>query len=110
MFEDDDTVFAAVAAAACGYLLKGADGADIVTAIRSAAAGQAVFGAALAGRLSRWLAARPAPAPAEVAFPQLTDRERAILDGVAAGLTNARRSGSGCSCPRRRSPTTCRRS
>jgi DNA-binding CsgD family transcriptional regulator len=64
------------------------DGADIVTAIRSAAAGQAVFGAALAGRLSRWLAGRPAP-PAEVPFPQLTDRERAILDGVAAGLTNA---------------------
>ena len=59
MFEDDDTVFAAVAAGACGYLLKGADGADIVTAIRSAAAGQAVFGAALAGRLSRWLASRP---------------------------------------------------
>ncbi len=88
MFEDDDTVFAAVAAGACGYLLKGADGADIVTAIRSAAAGQAVFGAALAGRLSRWLAGRPAP-PAEVPFPQLTDRERAILDGVAAGLTNA---------------------
>ena len=88
MFEDDDTVFAAVAAGACGYLLKGADGADIVTAIRSAAAGQAVFGAPLAGRLSRWLAARP-PAPAELPFPQLTDRERAILDGVAAGLTNA---------------------
>jgi DNA-binding NarL/FixJ family response regulator len=88
MFEDDDTVFAAVAAGACGYLLKGADGADIVTAIRSAAAGQAVFGAALAGRLSRWLAARPA-VPAPVPFPQLTERERAILDGVAAGLTNA---------------------
>ncbi len=88
MFEDDDTVFAAVAAGACGYLLKGADGADIVTAIRSAAAGQAVFGAPLAGRLSRWLAARR-PAPAELPFPQLTDRERAILDGVAAGLTNA---------------------
>jgi DNA-binding NarL/FixJ family response regulator len=86
MFEDDGTVFAAMAAGACGYLLKGADGADIVTAIRSAAAGQAVFGAALAGRLSRWLGNRPAsPAP----FPQLTDRERAILDGIAAGLTNA---------------------
>ncbi len=88
MFEDDDTVFAAVAAGACGYLLKGADGEDIVTAIRSAAAGQAVFGAALAGRLSRWLSNRPA-SPATVPFPQLTDRERAILDGIAAGLTNA---------------------
>jgi DNA-binding NarL/FixJ family response regulator len=87
MFEDDDTVFAAVAAGASGYLLKGADGADIVTAIRSAAAGQAVFGAALALRLSRWLTAAPAASP--VPFPQLTERERAILDGVAAGLTNA---------------------
>ena len=88
MFEDDDTVFAAMAAGACGYLLKGADGADIVTAIRSAAAGQAVFGAALAGRLGRWLGNRPAT-PAQVPFPQLTERERAILDGIAAGLTNA---------------------
>lgn len=86
MFEDDDTVFAAVAAGASGYLLKGADGADIVTAIRSAAAGQAVFGAALALRLSRWLTA---PAAARAPFPQLTERERAILGGVAAGLTNA---------------------
>ena len=75
-------------AGAVALLVAGADGADIVTAIRSAAAGQAVFGAALAGRLSRWLAARPAP-PAEQPFPQLTERERAILDGVAAGLTNA---------------------
>ncbi|HEY6747059.1 MAG TPA: response regulator transcription factor [Mycobacteriales bacterium] len=87
MFEDDDTVFAAVAAGASGYLLKGADGADIVTAVRAAAAGQAVFGAALAHRLSRWLAAGP-PA-AQTPFPQLTERERMILDGVAAGLTNA---------------------
>jgi DNA-binding NarL/FixJ family response regulator len=87
MFEDDDTVFAAVAAGASGYLLKGADGADIVTAIRSAAAGHAVFGAALARRLSRWLAT--GPSLPDVPFPQLTERERAILDGVAAGLTNA---------------------
>jgi DNA-binding NarL/FixJ family response regulator len=87
MFEDDDTVFAAVAAGASGYLLKGADGEDIVAAIRSAAAGQAVFGAALARRLSGWLAA--GPPRAELPFPQLTERERLILDGVAAGLTNA---------------------
>ena len=87
MFEDDDMVFSAVAAGAVGYLLKGADGTDILTAVRAAAAGQAVFGAALAHRLRRWFAAVP-PGAAE-AFPQLTERERAILDGVAAGLTNA---------------------
>lgn len=87
MFEDDDMVFSAVAAGAMGYLLKGADGADIVAAIRSASAGQAVFGAALAGRLRSWFAAPPPTATD--AFPQLTERERSILDGVAAGLTNA---------------------
>jgi DNA-binding NarL/FixJ family response regulator len=87
MFEDDDMVFSAVSAGAMGYLLKGADGSDIITAVRSAGAGQAVFGAALAGRLRSWFASPP-PA-ADGAFPQLTERERSILDGVAAGLTNA---------------------
>jgi DNA-binding NarL/FixJ family response regulator len=88
MFEDDDTVFAAVAAGAAGYLLKGADGGDIVTAVRSAAAGQAVFGAALATRLRAWFTAGGGPS-STAPFPQLTDRERDILDGVAAGLSNA---------------------
>jgi len=87
MFEDDDMVFSAVSAGAMGYLLKGADGSDIIAAVRSAGAGQAVFGAALAGRLRSWFASPPRVAAD--AFPQLTDRERSILDGVAAGLTNA---------------------
>jgi DNA-binding NarL/FixJ family response regulator len=87
MFEDDDMVFSAVSAGAAGYLLKGADGADIVTAVRAAAAGQAVFGAALARRMRAWFAAGRQPAAEP--FPQLTPREREILDGVAAGLTNA---------------------
>jgi DNA-binding NarL/FixJ family response regulator len=86
MFDDDDTVFAAVSAGAVGYLLKGADGADIVAAVRAAAAGQAVFGAALAKRLKSWFdPARPQHAQP---FPELTDRERDILDGVATGLGN----------------------
>lgn len=87
MFEDDDTVFAAISAGAAGYLLKGADGADIVAAVRAAAAGQAVFGAALAQRLRTWFAA--GPQRRATPFPQLTEREREILDGVAAGLSNA---------------------
>lgn len=87
MFDDDDTVFAAVTAGAAGYLLKGADGADIAAAIRAVAAGQAVFGAALAGRLQRWF--DHPPKTRERPFPELTDRERDILDGVAAGRTNA---------------------
>ena len=86
MFEDDDTVHAAIAAGAVGYLLKGADGEDILTAVRSAAAGQAVFGAALAQRLRTLFA--DAPTRAAASFPELTDRERAILDKIGAGLTN----------------------
>lgn len=88
MYDDDDTVLAAVAAGAAGYLLKGSDGADIVAAVRAAAAGQAVFGAALTARLQGWLT-RPAGTTAAVPFPQLTVRERSILDGVAGGLSNA---------------------
>lgn len=86
MFEDDDTVHAAVAAGAVGYLLKGADGEDILAAVRSAAAGQAVFGAAIAHRLQTFFAS--ARQTSAAAFPELTDRERAILDRLAAGLTN----------------------
>ena len=87
MFEDDDMVFSAMSAGAAGYLLKGADGTDIITAVRAASAGQAVFGAALARRLRTWLT--PSRQPQAAPFPQLTQREREILDGVAAGLTNA---------------------
>jgi DNA-binding NarL/FixJ family response regulator len=87
MFDDDHTIFAAVAAGAAGYLLKGSDGADIVAAVRAAASGQAVFGAALARRLQDWFA-KP-PTTVDQPFPELTDRERDILGGVAAGLTNA---------------------
>ncbi len=87
MFDDDQSVFAAVAAGAAGYLLKGSDGADIVAAVRAAAAGHAVFGAALAKRLQAWF--RRPPVDTEKPFPMLTDRERDILDGIAAGRTNS---------------------
>ncbi|WP_182377026.1 response regulator transcription factor [Nocardioides sp. WS12] len=88
MFDDDDTVFAAVSAGAAGYLLKGSDGGDIVAAVRAAAAGQAVFGAALAQRMQSWFA-RSAERSDKPPFPELTARERDILNGVAGGLTNA---------------------
>lgn len=86
MFEDDATVHAAISAGAVGYLLKGADGEDILAAVRSAAAGQAVFGAALAPRLRTLFG--DGSARSATSFPQLTDRERLILDKLAAGLTN----------------------
>lgn len=88
MYDDDETVFAAISAGASGYLLKGADGADIAAALRSAAAGQAVFGATLAVRLQQWFSKTPTTGP-DMPFPQLTEKEHLILDRAAAGLTNA---------------------
>ena len=88
MSEDDGTVFAAVRAGARGYLLKGADQEEVVRAITTVAAGGAVFGAALARRIAEFFTAGPT-GPA-TAFPQLTAREREVLDLVAAGRSNAR--------------------
>jgi len=86
MSEDDGTVFAAVRAGARGYLLKGADQEEVVRAITTVASGGAVFGAALARRIAEFFTA--GPAGPETAFPQLTAREREVLDLVAAGRSN----------------------
>lgn len=87
MSEDDGTVFAAVRAGARGYLLKGADQEEVVRAVTTVASGGAVFGAALARRIADFFAG--GPAGPETAFPQLTAREREVLDLVAAGRSNA---------------------
>jgi len=88
MFEDDDSVFAALRVGARGYLLKGADKAEIVRAIRAVERGEAIFGPAIAQRLMHYFAA-PRPAPAVLAFPELTDREREILTLIAQGMSNS---------------------
>ncbi len=87
MSEDDGTVFAAVRAGARGYLLKGADQEEVVRAITTVASGGAVFGAALARRIAEFFTS--GPAGPETAFPQLTAREREVLELVAAGRSNA---------------------
>ena len=86
MSEDDGTVFAAVRAGARGYLVKGAEQEEIVRAISTVASGGAVFGATLALRIAEFFAAGP-PTPTD-AFPQLTAREREILELLAAGRSN----------------------
>lgn len=86
MFDDDESVFAALRAGARGYLLKGADEDEILRAVRAAAAGEAIFGPAVAERVIAHFAAGSTAGPA---FPSLTEREIEVLDLVAAGLGNA---------------------
>ena len=88
MSEDDETVFAAMRAGARGYLVKGASQHEILTAIRAAERGELALGAAIARRVAEFFAAGPASAPAAEVFPQLTAREREILDLLAAGRSN----------------------
>ena len=83
MYDDDSTVFTAMQAGARGYLLKGADQDEILAAIRSVVAGQAIFGPGVAARMLSYFSAPPTP-PAAAPFPQLTEREREILDLLAA--------------------------
>lgn len=86
MFDDDDSVFAALRAGARGYLLKGADRGELVRAIRAVASGEAIFGPAIARRLVAFFGTRAAIATG--AFPELTDREREILELIARGHSN----------------------
>ena len=86
MHDDDSTVFAAMRAGARGYLLKGAPRAELLRAIHSVAAGEAIFGAEIARRMMAYFG-RPAP-QATPPFPELSEREREILERVAAGRSN----------------------
>jgi DNA-binding NarL/FixJ family response regulator len=89
MYDDDTSVFEAMRAGARGYLLKGADQAEILRAVADVAEGGAVFGASVARRVIEFFAApRPQAAP-EIVFPELTPREHEVLDLIAAGRSNA---------------------
>jgi DNA-binding NarL/FixJ family response regulator len=88
MFEDDESVLAAMRAGARGYVVKGMRSADAIRAIRAVAQGEAIFSPAIAGRLVSMLAdARQSARPA--AFPELTERERQTLNLMAQGHKNA---------------------
>jgi DNA-binding NarL/FixJ family response regulator len=87
MFEEDDSVFAAMRAGARGYLLKGADQAEILRAIHAVSHGEAIFSPAIAERLRQYFAAL-GQAPHSQSFPDLTDREREVLGLIAQGHSN----------------------
>lgn len=93
MFDDDDSVFAAMRAGAHGYLLKDADREDLVRAITAIQKGEAIFSPAIAQRMIQYFTASPArPASNKKGqsdeFSELTDRELEVLDLIAQGHNN----------------------
>jgi DNA-binding NarL/FixJ family response regulator len=89
MFEDDATVLTAMQAGARGYLLKEAEQDEIVRALRSVVAGEAIFGPRVAARVLGYFAAPRGPAAPAYPFPELTERERAVLELLTVGRRTA---------------------
>ena len=86
MQAEDDALFAAMRAGARGYVLKGADETELLRVLRAAAAGEALFGPAIASRLVNFFAQARRSVPE---FPELSDREREVLTCIAQGCNNA---------------------
>ena len=86
MFEDDDSVVSAMRAGARGYVLKSERPSEVLEILRSVAGGEARFGPEIARRLTGFL--REPEADPSRAFPELTAREREILDLIARGHDN----------------------
>jgi DNA-binding NarL/FixJ family response regulator len=88
MYDDDSSVFSAMRAGARGYLLKEANRNEIVRAIQAVSEGEAIFSPAIARRMMFYFEAKMKVTNVDV-FPQLTEREREVLDHIAKGKNNA---------------------
>ena len=87
MFEDDDSVFSALRAGATGYVVKGAGQTVVLRAIEAVGQGQAIFGPSIARKVLNYFAGLGKAISAQV-FPELTSRERELLELIAAGVSN----------------------
>jgi DNA-binding NarL/FixJ family response regulator len=88
MYDDDRSVFAAMRAGARGYLLKEANRNEIIRAIQAVGDGEAIFSPSIARRMMYYFEAKSKQTQVDV-FPQLTEREREVLDHIAKGENNA---------------------
>lgn len=91
MFDDDDSVFAAMRAGARGYLLKDADKDEVVRAIVAVERGEAIFSPAIAKRMMKYFSTPSALSNKKTQpdeFAELTEREFEILDLIAQGDNN----------------------
>jgi DNA-binding NarL/FixJ family response regulator len=94
MFDDDDSVFAAMRAGARGYLLKDADKDELVRAIVAVDKGEAIFSPAIAQRMIQYFTGSAAGQShtrkgGSDEFAELTERELEILDLIAQGQNNS---------------------
>jgi DNA-binding NarL/FixJ family response regulator len=88
-FELEEYVLDALRAGASGFLLKGIEPADLVQAVRTVAAGDALLAPSVTRRLLERFATVPDPAGAAQRLAELTPREHEVLTLVGSGLTNA---------------------
>lgn len=86
-FDDDEALFDAIMAGAAGYVLKQIKGSDLVTAIRTVAAGQSMLDPGATARVMARVRGPAEPSgPPELA--RLSPREKQILELIGEGLTN----------------------
>jgi DNA-binding NarL/FixJ family response regulator len=88
-FEDDDYIFPSLRAGASGFLLKRARPDQLISAVHTVAAGDALLSPSVTRRVIDRMARQPAPQiPGRSTLDQLTPREKDVLRLVAHGLSN----------------------
>ncbi|MFI6931570.1 response regulator [Streptomyces sp. NPDC050287] len=87
-FDDEEALLDSIMAGASGYVLKQIQGSDLVSAVRTVAAGQSLLDPSATAKVMARLRGEQTWEPEPEALPGLTEREREILALIGEGLTN----------------------